>query len=89
VTTSGAGQEVHVFGTEDQKMKWLVIIAKGVKAGAFTLTEPDCGSNAGAIKTTAILKNGEWVLNGTKTFISSIGLETLRLSWWLPEQVRR
>jgi alkylation response protein AidB-like acyl-CoA dehydrogenase len=75
VTTSVAGQELNVFGTEDQKRKWLVPIAKGEKAGAFALTEPDCGSDAAALKTGAVLMNGEWILNGTKTFISFIALD--------------
>jgi alkylation response protein AidB-like acyl-CoA dehydrogenase len=79
VTTSVAGQELNVFGTEDQKRKWLVPIAKGKKVGAFALTEPDCGSDAAALKTTAVLRNGEWILNGTKTFISFIALDNASL----------
>jgi short-chain 2-methylacyl-CoA dehydrogenase len=79
VTTSVAGQELNVFGTEEQKRKWLVPIAKGEKVGAFALTEPDCGSDAAALKTSAILRNGEWILNGTKTFISFIALENASL----------
>ncbi len=79
VTTSVAGQELNVFGTEDQKRKWLVPIAKGEKVGAFALTEPDCGSDAAALKTTAVLRNGEWILNGTKTFISFIALDNASL----------
>jgi alkylation response protein AidB-like acyl-CoA dehydrogenase len=79
VTTSVAGQELNVFGTEDQKRKWLVPIAKGEKVGAFALTEPDCGSDAAALKTSAVLRNGEWILNGTKTFISFIALENASL----------
>ena len=75
VTTSVAGQELNVFGTPAQKKKWLVPIAKGEKVGTFALTEPDCGSDAAALKTTAILKDGEWVINGTKMFISFVGLE--------------
>jgi alkylation response protein AidB-like acyl-CoA dehydrogenase len=75
VTTSVAGQELNVFGTPAQKKKWLVPIAKGEKVGTFALTEPDCGSDAGALKTTAILKDGEWIINGTKMFISFVGLE--------------
>ena len=79
VTTSVAGQELNVFGTEDQKRKWLVPIAKGEKVGAFALTEPDCGSDAAALKTAAVLRNGEWILNGTKTFISFIALDNASL----------
>ena len=79
VTTSVAGQELSVYGTEEQKRKWLVPIAKGEKVGAFALTEPDCGSDAAALKTSAVLRNGEWILNGTKTFISFIALENASL----------
>ena len=73
VTTSIVGQEIYVFGTEDQKKKWLVPIAKGLKIGAFGLTEPDAGSDAASIRTTAVLKDNEWLLNGTKQFITNIG----------------
>ncbi len=75
VTTSVAGQELCEFGTEEQKKKWLVPIATGQKIGAFGLTEPDSGSDAGSLSTEAVLKGEEWVLNGTKQFITNIGLE--------------
>lgn len=75
VTTSVVAQELDVFGTEEQKQKWLVPIAEGEKIGAFGLTEPDAGSDAGSLKTTAELQGDEWVLNGTKQFITNIGLD--------------
>ena len=75
VTTSVVAQELEVFGTEEQKQKWLVPIASGEKLGAFGLTEPDAGSDAGSLRTTAELKGNEWVLNGTKQFITNIGLD--------------
>ncbi|RLB33217.1 MAG: acyl-CoA dehydrogenase [Deltaproteobacteria bacterium] len=75
VTTSVAGQEIYAFGTEEQKKKWLTPIAKGEKIGAFALTEPDSGSDAGALRTKAILEGDEWVLNGTKQFVTNIGLD--------------
>lgn len=75
VTTSIVGQELYVLGTEEQKKKWLIPIAKGHEVGAFGLTEPDAGSDAGATKTTAVLDGDEWVINGTKQFITNIGLE--------------
>jgi len=75
VTTSVVAQELDVFGTEDQKRKWLVPIAKGEEIGAFGLTEPDAGSDAASIRTKALLQGGEWVINGTKQFITNIGLD--------------
>ena len=75
VTTSVCAQELFVFGTEEQKMKWLVPIAEGKKIGAFGLTEPDVGSDAKALITTAVQDGDEWVLNGTKQFITNIGLD--------------
>lgn len=76
VTTSVVAQELEVFGTEEQKKKWLVPIARGEIIGAFGLTEPDSGSDAGSLRTTAILDGHEWVVNGTKQFITNIGLDT-------------
>ncbi len=75
VTTSVVAQELDVFGTEDQKRKWLVPIAKGEEIGAFGLTEPDAGSDAASIRTRALLQGNEWVINGTKQFITNIGLD--------------
>jgi len=75
VTTSVAAQEIYVFGTEEQKKTWLVPIAQGVKIGSFGLTEPDAGSDAGSVRTTAVLEGDEWVLNGTKQFVTNIGLD--------------
>ncbi len=74
VTTSVVGQELHVFGTEAQKTKWLLPIARGEEIGAFGLTEPDAGSDAGSLKTKAARSGNTWVLNGTKQFITNIGL---------------
>ena len=74
VTTSVVGQEMDVFGTEEQKKKWLVPIARGKEIGAFALTEPDSGSDAGALRTKAVPEGDEWILNGTKQFVTNIGL---------------
>ena len=79
VTTSVVAQELDVFGTEAQKKEWLVPIAKGEKIGAFGLTEPDAGSDAGSIRTKAVLDGNEWVINGTKQFITNIGLDNASL----------
>ena len=75
VTTSVVGQELLEFGTEEQKQKYLVPIAQGHEIGAFGLTEPDAGSDAGALITEAVRKGDDWVLNGTKQFITNIGLD--------------
>lgn len=75
ITTSVIGQELLVFGTEEQKQRYLIPIAQGKKIGAFGLTEPNAGSDAGALATTARLEGGQWVLNGTKQFITNIGLD--------------
>lgn len=62
---------IQDFGTEEQKQKWLVPLANGRKIGAFGLTEPNVGSDAAALETTADLQGNEYVLNGTKRFISN------------------
>lgn len=62
---------IYLFGTEEQKKKYLPPLASGKELAAFGLTEPGAGSDAGATETTAVLKNGEWVINGTKNFITN------------------
>ncbi len=64
---------IFLFGTEDQKKKYLVPLAAGDKMGAFGLTEPAAGSDAGGTKTTAVRDNDSWILNGTKIFITNGG----------------
>ena len=64
---------VFEFGTEEQKRRWLVPMARGEILGAFGLTEPGGGSDAGATKSTATLDGGEWVINGSKAFITNSG----------------
>lgn len=59
------------YGTEEQKQKYLPRLANDGKPCSFALTESDCGSDAGAIKTSAVLDGDSWVLNGTKCFISN------------------
>ncbi|QUF08154.1 acyl-CoA dehydrogenase family protein [Actinosynnema pretiosum subsp. pretiosum] len=61
------------FGTDEQKARWLPALAAGEALGAFGLTEPGGGSDAGALRTTARLEDGQWVLNGTKAFITNSG----------------
>ncbi|MGQ0797457.1 MAG: acyl-CoA dehydrogenase family protein [Methanobacteriota archaeon] len=59
------------YGTEDQKRRYLVPVARGAWLGAYALTEPGSGSDAAAMRTTAALEGDEWVLNGTKAFITN------------------
>lgn len=69
--TSLACYPIYIAGNEEQKKKWLIPLARGEKAGAFGLTEPDAGSDAAATKTTAKLVGDKYVINGTKRFITS------------------
>ncbi|MGN0651421.1 MAG: acyl-CoA dehydrogenase family protein [Gemmiger sp.] len=62
---------IFAFGTEEQKQKYLVPLAKGEKIGAFGLTEPNAGSDAGGTETTAVDKGDYWLLNGGKIFITN------------------
>ena len=63
----------HIFeqGTEEQKKKYLFPLASGEWLGAWSLTEPEAGSDAGGTRTTAVLDGGEWVINGSKTFTTN------------------
>ncbi|MGH3343332.1 MAG: acyl-CoA dehydrogenase family protein [Carbonactinosporaceae bacterium] len=70
---------VYRFGTEEQKREWLPQLASGEALGAFGLTEPGGGSDAGATRTKAELRDGEWVLDGTKCFITNAGTDITRL----------
>jgi alkylation response protein AidB-like acyl-CoA dehydrogenase len=64
---------IFLFGTEEQKRKYLVPLADGSKLGAFGLTENSAGSDAGGTRTTAVRDGDHWVLNGSKTFITNGG----------------
>jgi alkylation response protein AidB-like acyl-CoA dehydrogenase len=70
---------IYRFGTEEQKERWLVPMARGLAIGAFALTEPGGGSDAHAIRTTARLEGDEWVLDGTKSFITNSGTPLTRV----------
>ncbi|WP_316571995.1 acyl-CoA dehydrogenase [Neobacillus sp. YIM B06451] len=65
------GAPINMFGTEEQKRKYLAPICTGESFGAFGLTEPNAGSDAGGTRTAAIEENGEWVINGSKCFITN------------------
>jgi alkylation response protein AidB-like acyl-CoA dehydrogenase len=66
---------IYAEGTEKQKQRWLVPMCRGEILGAFGLTEPGSGSDAANIRTTARLEDGEWVINGSKAFITNSGTE--------------
>lgn len=72
--TSLAGWPVYKFGTEEQKQKYLKPMAQGEKIGAYGLTEPGSGSDAGGMRTTAKLNGDHYVLNGSKIFITNGGI---------------
>jgi short-chain 2-methylacyl-CoA dehydrogenase len=73
--TSLGTMPIFLFGSEEQKREWLPELASGRKLGAFGLTEPGAGSDAGATRTRAELRDGEWVVNGTKIFITNAGTD--------------
>jgi alkylation response protein AidB-like acyl-CoA dehydrogenase len=62
---------IYAFGTEEQKRKWVPALAAGTSIGAFALTEPDAGSDAQGTKTTAVEKDGAWIVNGTKFYCTN------------------
>ncbi|WP_112268983.1 acyl-CoA dehydrogenase family protein [Lentzea terrae] len=73
--TSLGAMPIYRFGTDEQKAEWLPSLTSGEKLGAFGLTEPGSGSDAGALATTARLDGDEWVINGTKAFITNSGTD--------------
>jgi short/branched chain acyl-CoA dehydrogenase len=66
---------IYYFGSEEQRQEWLPDLASGRKLAAFGLTEPDAGSDAGATRTTAELRDGQWIVNGSKIFITNAGTD--------------
>jgi alkylation response protein AidB-like acyl-CoA dehydrogenase len=68
---------IYQFGTEKQKKKYLPRLAKGELFGAYSLSEPTAGTDAGSLKTTAILKGDHYMVNGTKSFVTNAGIADL------------
>ena len=66
---------IYLFGTDEQKRRWLPDLASGRRLAAFGLTEPEAGSDAGATRTRAELSDGQWVVNGSKQFITNAGTD--------------
>jgi short-chain 2-methylacyl-CoA dehydrogenase len=77
--TSLGTMPIHLFGSEQQKQRWLEDLASGRGLGAFGLTEAGAGSDAGATRTTARLDGGEWVIDGSKMFITNAGTALSKL----------
>jgi short/branched chain acyl-CoA dehydrogenase len=73
--TSLGTQPIYLFGDEGQKAEWLPRLCSGEVLGAFGLTEPEAGSDAGNVRTRARLESGEWVIDGAKQFITNAGTE--------------
>ena len=70
---------VYRFGTQAQKERWLPELCAGTALGAFGLTEPGAGSDAGGTRTTAVLEGGQWLINGSKAFITNSGTDITTL----------
>jgi alkylation response protein AidB-like acyl-CoA dehydrogenase len=66
---------IYYFGSDEQRREWLPDLASGKKLAAFGLTEANAGSDAAATRTTAKLENGEWVIDGSKIFITNAGTD--------------
>jgi alkylation response protein AidB-like acyl-CoA dehydrogenase len=73
--TSLGTMPIYLWGTDEQKAKWLPRLCSGERLASFGLTEPEAGSDAGNVRTTAKLDDGEWVVNGAKQFITNSGTE--------------
>jgi short-chain 2-methylacyl-CoA dehydrogenase len=73
--TSLGTMPIYLWGTDEQKSEWLPRLCSGERLASFGLTEPEAGSDAGNVRTTARLEDGEWTINGTKQFITNSGTE--------------
>jgi short-chain 2-methylacyl-CoA dehydrogenase len=73
--TSLGTQPIYLFGSAEQQAEWLPELTAGRKLGAFGLTEPEAGSDAGNVRTRARLDDGEWVIDGAKQFITNAGTD--------------
>src|SRR3989440_5174879 len=77
---------IYAFGSEEQKLQWLPKLATGEKLGGFGLTEPDFGSNPGGMRTRAVKKGNEYVLNGEKMWITSGSIADIAVIWAKSEE---
>jgi glutaryl-CoA dehydrogenase len=81
VQSSLAMFPIHAYGTEEQKEKWLPKLATGEAIGCFGLTEPEGGSDPGAMRTHAKKVDGGWILNGSKIWITNGGIADIAIVW--------
>ena len=81
VQGSLAMKAIHAFGSEEQKMRWLPSMAAGEVIGCFGLTEPDFGSNPAGMRTNAKRDGGDWILNGTKMWITNGNVASVAVIW--------
>lgn len=72
---------IHRYGSEEQKRRWLPPMARGETIGCFGLTEPDGGSDPGSMKTRAVREGGDWILNGSKAWITNGSLADVAVVW--------
>ncbi|MFE9428782.1 acyl-CoA dehydrogenase family protein [Kitasatospora sp. NPDC006697] len=86
VQGSLAMRAIHAFGSEEQKQQWLPELAAGRAIGCFGLTEPDFGSDPAGMRTTAHRKGDDWVLNGTKMWITNGSVADVAVVWAQTEQ---
>jgi short/branched chain acyl-CoA dehydrogenase len=73
--TSLGTMPIYLWGSDEQKAEWLPKLCSGEKLASFGLTEPEAGSDAGNVRTTAKLEDGEWIVNGAKQFITNSGTD--------------
>jgi alkylation response protein AidB-like acyl-CoA dehydrogenase len=73
--TSLGTMPIHLWGSDEQRTEWLPQLCSGKRLGSFGLTEPEAGSDAGNVRTTGKLEDGEWVINGAKQFITNAGTD--------------
>src|SRR5437763_306093 len=81
--TSIGSMSIFLGGTEDQKRRYLPDLTTGKKIAAFSLTEPSSGSDAASIKTSATLRNGCWILNGTKIWVTNGPIAANQAIQWM------